>query len=114
MKAEHPVRADLILHNGQVITVDRSDSIQQAIAVSAQDYPGSGQRRRPNGSAGPGTTTIDLRGRTVIPGIVDIHAHLDREGLKSIFPSLAGLRSVADILERIGQLAAEKVPGEWW
>ena len=113
MKAEHPVRADTILHNGQVITVDPADSIQQAIAISGRAILAVGSDADLTALAGTGTTTINLRGRTVIPGIVDIHAHLDREGLKSIFPSLAGLRSVADILERVGQLAAEKAPGEW-
>ena len=40
-------------------------------------------------SAGqPGTEIIDLHGKAVIPGLVDSHAHMDREGLKDIYPSL--------------------------
>ena len=49
----------------------------------------------------------------MIPGIVDIHAHMDREGLKTIYPSLEGLRSIGEIKERIRGLAADKAPGEW-
>ena len=44
---------------------------------------------------------------------MDIHAHLDREGLKSIYPSLEGLRSISEIQERIRGLAVDKALGEW-
>jgi predicted amidohydrolase YtcJ len=56
---------------------------------------------------------IDLRGATVIPGLVDAHAHLDREGLKLIYPSLARCRSIADIQRLIREQAAHRKPGEW-
>jgi len=59
------------------------------------------------------TRVVNLRGATVIPGLVDAHAHLDREGLKSIYPSLARCRSIADVQAVIRRLAAERKPGEW-
>jgi hypothetical protein len=49
----------------------------------------------------------------VIPGLVDAHAHLDREGLKGICPSLARCRSIADIQGVIRRLAAARPKGEW-
>ena len=63
--------------------------------------------------AGPNTKTIDLQGRTVIPGIIDIHAHMDREGLKRIDPSLEKATSISEILGIIEQQVAQKRPGEW-
>ena len=104
---------DIILHQGRVITVDPADSIQQAIALRGDRITAVGSDAEITALAGPGTTSLNLRGHTVIPGIVDIHAHLDREGLKSVYPSLAGLRSIPEILERIRELAAERAPGEW-
>ena len=59
------------------------------------------------------TRVVNLRGATVIPGLVDAHAHLDREGLKSIYPSLARCRSIADVQAVIRRLAAARKPGEW-
>ena len=61
----------------------------------------------------PSTRTIDLRGKTVIPGLIDSHAHMDREGLKTVFPSLGRVRSIRDIQNRIAELARQKAHGEW-
>ena len=105
--------ADTVLHNGKALTVDRNDSIQEAIAIQGNRILAVGSDSDILPLAGPGTKSLDLQGHTVIPGIVDIHAHLDREGLKSIYPSLEGLGSISEILERIGALAADKKPGEW-
>ena len=113
MSRELSGNADTILHNGKVITVDRHDSLQQAIAVRGDRILGVGSDSDVMALAGPNTRQIDLRGHSVIPGIVDIHAHLDREGLKSIYPTLEGLRSIEDILKRVEKLVSEAKPGEW-
>ena len=49
----------------------------------------------------------------LILGIIDIHAHMDREGLKEIFPTLAGCRSIGDILKVVREQVSAKNPGEW-
>jgi predicted amidohydrolase YtcJ len=102
---------DLVLHGGQVLTLDSRSTVGEAIAISsdrilavgadAEILPMAGDRR------------VDLRGRTVIPGLIDAHAHLDREGLKGIYPSLAGATSIDDILQRIEALARDAEPGAW-
>ena len=113
MSRELAGNADTILHNGKVITIDRHDSLQQAIAIKGDRILGVGSNSDVMAMAGSNTRQIDLRGHTVIPGIVDIHAHLDREGLKSIYPTLEGLSSIEDILKRIEKLTSEAKPGEW-
>src|SRR5262245_66325264 len=52
----------------------------------------------------PRTRVIDLKGKAVIPGLIDGHAHMDREGLKTIYPSLGRVRSIGDIQDRIADL----------
>jgi predicted amidohydrolase YtcJ len=59
------------------------------------------------------TRVIDLRGAFVIPGLVDAHAHMDREGLKYLLPSLARCRSIAEVRALIRAQAATRAPGEW-
>ena len=48
-----------------------------------------------------------------MPGLIDGHAHMDREGLKGVFPSLGKVRSIKDIQDRIAELARASRPGEW-
>lgn len=63
--------------------------------------------------AGAQTRVLDLGGATVIPGINDTHAHMEREGLKHQRPSLAGARTVAEILDRVREAAKTTPQGEW-
>jgi predicted amidohydrolase YtcJ len=72
-----------------------------------------GDRRDAKGWRDRRTRVVDLRGATLIPGLVDAHAHLDREGLKGLYPSLARCRSVGDVQRLVRRLAARKKPGEW-
>ena len=105
--------ADIILHNAKVLTVDPGDTIQEALAVVGDKILSVGSSASIRAMAGPETVSIDLQGRTVIPGIIDIHAHMDREGLKRIYPSLEGANSIADILAVIREQARNAAPGEW-
>ena len=113
---------DIILHNGKILTVDAGFSIQEAIAVQGAEIQAVGKTSDILTLAGPDTTSIDLRGRVVIPGIIDSHAHMDfaggfyhfrPEGVRRDYPSLEGARSIADILEVVRTAVAGKAPGEW-
>ena len=104
---------NLILYNARVLTVAPIDNIQQAIAIRGELIQAVGSDEEVRPLAGPMTTSVDLEGRTVIPGIIDIHAHMDREGLKRIVPSLEGATSIDQILAIVKQLVAKKQPGEW-
>src|SRR5262249_38511219 len=62
---------------------------------------------------GRSTRMLDLDGRTVLPGFVDAHAHMDREGLRHVYPNLQACRSIADVQAVVRRAAAERAPGEW-
>jgi predicted amidohydrolase YtcJ len=103
-------RPTLVLLNGRVLGDDGS---HEALAVAGSRIAALGTTAAVSALASAETEMIDLAGRTVVPGLIDGHAHMDREGLKDILPSLADCRSIEDIVRRIEQIARAKKPGEW-
>jgi predicted amidohydrolase YtcJ len=105
---------DLILHNGKIITLDLSSRIAQAISVRAGRVVDVGDDAALLKEAAPTTERIDLAGRSVLPGFFDAHPHADREGLKARggIP-IAGLHSVAEIVDVVKRAAQTTPAGEW-
>jgi predicted amidohydrolase YtcJ len=105
--------ADLVLYNGNVLTVDTENSVAQAIAVSNGRIVAVGSTDEILDHAGRDTARVDLGGKTVIPGIVDAHTHL--RGIAGNVGKLviADANSVAEVLEIISQHAATVPAGTW-
>ena len=80
---------DLVLYHGRVLTLDAASRVAEAVAVAGDRIAAVGGSAELLALAGPATRRVDLAGSTVVPGLVDAHAHLDREGLKAVCPSLA-------------------------
>jgi predicted amidohydrolase YtcJ len=106
--------ADLILHNGKIVTVDSAFSIAEAVAVKDGRVVAVGRnadvlaRER-----GPKTRVIDLKGQTVLPGLTDTHMHPLGAALSEHNTPFAVLRSFADIQSYIRQQAAKTPKGQW-
>ena len=69
-------RADLVLTNGRIYTVDNARPIVSALAVRSGRILFVGSDAEARALAAPSTRVIDLHGATVVPGIIDAHAHL--------------------------------------
>ena len=111
------VMADLVLVNGKIVTMDPEESIREAVAVKFGRILAVGSSEEVEGLVGVETEVIDLEGRTVIPGLIDSHGHFVRTGAtRMILVDLseeAGVRSIADLQERLAARAEETPPGEW-
>src|SRR5690348_3859353 len=70
--------ADTILINGKILTVDNQSSIREAMAIREGRIQAVGATADIRELASPATRTIDLQGRTVIPGLIDSHMHAIR------------------------------------
>jgi predicted amidohydrolase YtcJ len=105
--------ADLILHNGKVVTVDSNFSIQQAIAVKDGKIAAIGSNQSVLIEKGPHTNSIDLQGRMVLPGLIDSHVHALGAGLSEFREKLPPLNSFAAIQNYIREQARKTPKGEW-
>jgi len=103
--------ADVVLSNAHIITMDARDSIAQAIAIGNGKVLAVGGADAMAPHLGPQTRHIEMKGRTIVPGLIDGHAHMDRQGLRTVFPALGPVRSIKDIQDRIRELARDKKPG---
>ncbi|RDL25660.1 hypothetical protein D884_00256 [Pseudomonas sp. URMO17WK12:I10] len=73
--------ADLILFNGKLHTVDRENPNATAVAIKDGRFIAVGSDAEAMAHKGTATQIVDLRRRTVIPGLNDSHLHLIRGGL---------------------------------
>ncbi len=104
----------LVLINGKVITVDKGFSIQQAVAIRDEKILAVGTTAKIRALAGPTTKVIDLKGRTVIPGLIDSHMHFLRAGFRwRQEVRLDRACSVQEILNLIEKRVSQVSPGEW-
>lgn len=106
--------ADLILHNGKILTVDAKFSIVQAIAIKGGKIVRTGTSNVVIGTEkGAHTKTVDLAGKTVLPGLIDAHVHAIGAGLSEFKSKLPPLDSIADIQNYIREKAKTTPAGEW-
>ncbi len=113
-QAQQPAAADLILTNGKIITVDNKFSIAQAVAVRGARIIAVGTNADISRLAGPNTRRIDARGRAVIPGLIDNHAHYQEEGAYWTEETrLDGVETRKQAIEIIRAHAKRKGSGAW-
>jgi len=105
--------ADTILVNGKVVTVDENFSIAQAVAIRGERFLVVGGNELVEARIGPNTKIIDLNGKTVLPGLIDTHTHIDRSITDDFAVQLRGATNVRETLELIEDWAQKVEPGEW-
>ena len=106
--------ADTLVVNGKVITVDDKESVVEALAIRDGRIVATGTSAAMRKLAGPNTRTIDVQGRTVIPGLIDSHLHAIRAALSfSTEVNWIGARSIEEALGRIRKAAQTKPRGSW-
>ena len=118
MKSRPLAYPSLILYNGNIRTFATETSTCEALACTGSRVVASGDSDDIRRLAGPDTQTIDLKGRTAIPGLTDTHVHLSEKGtaemeLVDCRDFYVDVSSVADILQRLANAAASAPRGSW-
>ncbi len=105
--------ADLIVTNARVYTADDARPLVEAFAVRDGRITFVGSQREAAVLAGPTTRIVDAGGRTVIPGMVDAHAHFSglAQTLRQV--DLTGTTSLAEVIARVVAKARTVPKGTW-
>jgi len=111
-RANRPA-ADLILINGKVVTMDEARPAAEALAVVAGKIAAVGKTADIERMAGADTRVIDLAGKTVVPGLIESHAHLYGIGEAMMMLDLVGTESEEQIAAMVRERTAETEPGRW-
>lgn len=104
----------LLLTNGRIYTaVDQAPRAEAVLAIDGRIvFVGAATEARRHAPAD--TRVVDLRGRTVLPGLVDAHTHLVGIGLRELSFNLEGTKSLAELQRRLKARAAETPEtGKW-
>jgi predicted amidohydrolase YtcJ len=108
----HPV-ADLVLTNGNVVTVDAQNPTAAAIAVTDGHITALGSVAEITAYIGDSTEVIDLKGQTAIPGLIEGHGHYTSFGGSLMILDFRYAKSFAEIVAQVAAAISETEPGEW-
>jgi hypothetical protein len=111
--AQAPAPADLIVTNGRIYTVDPNRPFVDAMAITDGRVVFVGPARLAQTYKGNATRVIDLDGKTVIPGMIDSHAHLGGLGSSLRNVDLVGTTSYDDVIARVVARARDVPAGTW-
>ncbi len=104
--------ADLILVNGKIVTVDDQFRIEQAVAIKGSRIVAVGKNAEVRKQAAAGAKVIDLKGRTVIPGLIDNHSHWIRAAEHDEL-RFDGVTTRKQALKMLAERLARAKPGQW-
>lgn len=106
--------ADMILHSGRITTLDRGRPEASAVAIRNGAFLAVGTDAEVMAHAGPDTRLVDLKGRRVLPGLIDNHLHIIRGGLNfNLELRWDGVRSLADAMDMLRRQVAVTPPPQW-
>lgn len=104
--------ANLLLINGIVYTLDENNVIAEAIAIKGNRIAAVGTTERLRKQY-PRALTLDLQGKTVLPGFIDGHCHVLSEGSRLLTLDVSATKSVGEIVDMVAKRVQESLPGEW-
>lgn len=106
-----PAVRDVLLTNGRIHTMETGNTVVDTVRIVGDRFAEVGTRRLPTSSC---TRTIDLEGRTAVPGLIDNHNHIVLLGLRPGHDTrLESAASIDDVLALLAARAAALPNGEW-
>ena len=106
-------KADMIIHNGMIYTMNDLNPTAEAVAVSSGKIIALGKYTDLDPLITPRTKIINLRGATMTPGIIEGHGHFYGLGLAKMQLDLSKTESYQDLVDMVSDAVENSRPGEW-
>ncbi len=106
-------QATLILHNGNIVTVGKDFSIQEAMAIRGDHILRIGKDEDVLKTKGSSTEMLDLRGKMVLPGLIDSHVHPSSACMTEFNHPIPEMETIPDVLDYIKSRVEALQDGEW-
>jgi predicted amidohydrolase YtcJ len=113
IKVPDELYADLVILNGNIITMDTNNSIVDAVACKDKKFLAVGSNEKVRAYIGKHTNIIDMEGKTVTPGFVDSHFHFYGGGRRARSVDLRYVRTMDDLLDELRKKAETLPQGRW-
>lgn len=105
--------ADLVLLNGKIITVNPNQSSADAVAIKGDRILRVGTEEEIRSFIGENTSVIRLRGKTVVPGLIDTHIHVADFGRVLMWLDLENMDSISNLQKCLSKRSRETPNGKW-
>lgn len=105
--------ADLVLHNGKVVTMDPAHPEAQAIAMAGDSVVAVGSDSDIQRYIGDATRVIDLQGHLAVPGFIESHGHFTGLGSSLTQLDLMHAHTWQEIVDMVAAAARDAQPGQW-
>ena len=106
-------QADTVFKGANIVTVDPKTPRAQALAMKDGKFVGVGSDSDIEGLIGPNTRVQDMRGKTIIPGLIDAHIHVLSSGTRHVMAADCDQRSIAEVQASLRERVESAGRGEW-
>lgn len=113
IKVPDELYADLVILNGNIITMDADNSIVDAVACKDKKFLAVGSNEEVRAYIGKHTKIIDMEGKTVTPGFVDSHFHFYGGGRRARSVDLRYVRTMDDLIDELRKKVETLPQGRW-
>lgn len=105
--------ADLVIWNGTIHTLDDHKPKAEALVVQQGLITFVGAASEAKKYIGKSTQTLDLQGKTLIPGFIEGHAHMIGVGDNEVNLNLSNTKNYSEVISMVREAADKAKPGEW-
>ena len=105
--------ADMIVLGGKIYTVNDQQPTVEAVVVRGDKIEFVGSETEAKTWIGDSTLVIDLKGKTMVPGLIEGHGHFMGVGYNELDLDLMNTRSYDEIISKVKEAARKAQPGQW-